>query len=115
VQNNNVFTEIGEDETGVSDADYTRVRSLIHHMSRADIPDLAGLLVLRLIYLCHSQFVSEHQPPGPNAIAWLRWLIVRALKCRLDTEPLIDRISKMFDTQFISRLFNKYVSTIIIN
>jgi hypothetical protein len=51
VQNNNICIEIGEDETGVSDADYTRVRSLIHHMSRADIPDLAGLLVLSLFNL----------------------------------------------------------------
>jgi hypothetical protein len=89
----------GLDPSGVPDAEFDRIKSYATNLQRADVPGLAA--------------VPEGAHPPPESVAWFRWLIVKALNCRLDTEPIIATIRTMIGHQFMPMVFSKCVCALL--
>ena len=102
----------GEDETGISDEDFERIATLVTQVKKQDIPgmDCKWRKSIRELMKAFSvQFLDseEEREPGPEAIAWLRWLIVATMKCRLDSGALMRRLLEMFNQDFLRKIFTK--------
>ena len=80
-----------------ADKEHERIKYLVHNLSLNDVPGVVE---------CNGDWTAAERK-GFDPFAWLRWLIITALKLNIDTEPLLARLSEQVPNSVLERIFIK--------